>query len=540
MPRRLLTGGTKPRAVSTALKDVLAHAEAALTQPAPASPAPAPDRDRSLEDAPADRDTQAGQKSAAAEPAPADAAQTPPVADLPMSDGRALQYRRVEAGEHGNRFAHDSYERIEPGRFRLVVASSPAEVPRPSGKPWTWFLHRIDADGKPRGAGLSEVRFSQKTHEYRTPQAALAEAGKWLKHLERHLDEPQLAQPSPVRGPIGELEFVPGWGDVSSQLKDQTLRGLPPAAQWALKVAWRLDTELPSPEREALWIRDTGQLPGNVRFPPEYVDEIAGYIGDLADHVAASGIPDALPKARRPIRLSDALREARDVLRPVGPTTEAEQPAPTEARDRREPLAAAAPASGPARVPATAEASVPAEADSAPVPVPESGPEDQPQAELPMSDGRALQYRQVEAGEKTVNRFAYDAYERVEPGRFSLVVKSSPAEVPPPRASRGPGSCARSMPTADRRARDWNHAGSSRAPASTRPRTQPSPRRKSGWRIWNATSTSRRCAHPRRSAARSAASCWSRAGATPRASSCSRTSAGSPARRSGPSPWCDG
>ncbi|WP_406639144.1 hypothetical protein [Amycolatopsis sp. WGS_07] len=169
--------------------------------------------------------------------------------------------------------------------------------------------------------------------------------------------------------------LVPGWGDATSQLVQQDLSRLPGEAQWAITVVRRLNQEVPAPEREAEWLRTVDYMPGRVKMPPDVLAAVAGHIGDLAEHVAASGVPDRLPEAREPARLSDALRTIRDALRPAAP----EPAADTDAR--RKPRTAA-PEPGTAPAPAAQETTVvtaPAVADPDTAAVP---------AALTLSDGR--------------------------------------------------------------------------------------------------------------------------------------------------------
>jgi hypothetical protein len=79
-------------------------------------------------------------------------------------------------------------------------------------------------------------------------EQALAAAEKRLRALERHLDEPHLMAGSTVTGPIGDIIFVPGWGDVYRQLWDQNLpSSLRGSREYtAIMVAYRLDGQFPS------------------------------------------------------------------------------------------------------------------------------------------------------------------------------------------------------------------------------------------------------------------------------------------------------
>jgi hypothetical protein len=84
------------------------------------------------------------------------------VEPLTLSDGREVACvldpeQELPAGYRG-RLRADAYQRVEPGRFRLVVLCDPPELAGP--RPWSWAVQQIDTEGNATGAGLRRQQSS--------------------------------------------------------------------------------------------------------------------------------------------------------------------------------------------------------------------------------------------------------------------------------------------------------------------------------------------------------------------------------------------
>lgn len=283
-----------------------------------------------------------GQGPAVASPQPSAAGQKPddtqpetvPL-DLRLPDGRELV--AVGSPDAPVLPSHigptpPSYVRLEPGRFRLVIGQ--LQPPLSEGLPWWWALHRIDDHGNPVGASIQA-----RTTMHASADAAARAAARRLAALERHLDTDTLVG-SPVAGPMAQVEFVEGWGDVATQLQNMSWPRFSEedrAAEEAFRLTMRTIGE-PHPDLEAEWLLQTRQVdPGLV----------AGQLRDLVTVIGQSGLSDRLSSRAWP-RLSPALAElAREIdgriaaVEPVQQTPARSTEAAPQSRDHTDTVAAA-------------------------------------------------------------------------------------------------------------------------------------------------------------------------------------------------------